>query len=97
MAKHKPLIPPDLKRCQAEKPNGYSFMTIGGRPSLERCTNVPHVVATEAEPGADGRCGAMSLCTECLTVFTRQMPQGFATFQTLTEYKSGAHKGKRAR
>lgn len=26
-------IPLDLKRCQAEKPNGYTFMTLGGKTS----------------------------------------------------------------
>lgn len=28
------LTPPDPKRCQADRPNGASFMTCGGRPAL---------------------------------------------------------------
>ncbi len=41
----------DLDQCQAEKPNGHSFMTLGGRPGLVRCTNKPSVIITEDEPG----------------------------------------------
>lgn len=74
------LTPPDRDRCQAEKPNGSSFMTLGGRPGLERCANRPTVVAAETTPGEDGRRGGMSLCADCLAVFERQMPAGYATF-----------------
>jgi len=39
--------PVDLKQCQAEVPNGNTFMTLGGRPGRERCKNKPTVVVTE--------------------------------------------------
>ena len=74
------LTPPDRARCQAEKPNGNSFMTLGGRPGMVRCSNAPTVVATETAPGEDGRRGSMSLCADCRAVFERQMPAGYATF-----------------
>lgn len=78
-----PLIPPDRKRCQAEKPNGANFMTLGGRPELVRCSNKPSVIATETKPGEDGRKGSISLCADCLKVFQRQLPPGFATFEVI--------------
>lgn len=69
-----PLIPPDPKQCQAEKPNNHSFMTLGGRPGLERCKNPPTVIVEEARPNPkDGRKGSMSLCSDCLVVFGKQM------------------------
>jgi hypothetical protein len=61
------LIPPDLKRCQAEIHEG-SFMTLGPR-SWVRCTNKPKVVVAERYPGKDGKQGSMSLCESCLAVF----------------------------
>jgi hypothetical protein len=64
----KPLTPPDLSRCQADVPNGHSFMTLGGRPGLERCTNATAVVVEEREPGSDGQRGSMGLCGRCLGV-----------------------------
>ena len=70
----KPLTPPDLRQCQAEKPNGYSFMTLGGSPGLERCTATPTVIVTEIHPGSDGRRGSMALCDECLAVLNQQAP-----------------------
>ena len=73
------LIPADLERCQAITPNGNTFMTLGGRPGLERCTNKPYVVAKENRPGKDGKRGSMSLCSDCLGVFVRQKGAGFAT------------------
>jgi hypothetical protein len=79
----KELTPPDLTRCQAEKPNGCSFMTMGGVPKRVRCTDKPIVVATEVKPGDDGQIGSMSLCAECLEVFQKQMGAGFATFKAI--------------
>jgi hypothetical protein len=79
----KPLIPPDTVQCQAEKPNGHSFMTIGGRPGLERCTNKPTMLVAEAHPGEDGRIGSMTLCDDCFAVFQKQQPAGFAIFKRL--------------
>lgn len=71
--KQKPLTPPDPKRCQAEVPNGHSFMTLGGRPGRERCKKAPSCIIVEVAPGKDGRCGSMSLCDDCLEVFTKQV------------------------
>jgi len=67
------LIPPDLTKCQAEKPNGNTFMTLGGSPGLERCKNKPTTIVKEINPGKDGNKGSMSLCTHCLLVFMKQM------------------------
>ena len=61
----KPLIPPDLKRCQGEVPNGHSFMTLGGVPGRVRCENKPSCVVYETIPDEDGRMGSMSLCKRC--------------------------------
>ncbi len=72
------LIPPDLKRCQAEKPNGASLFTFGGIPELIRCTEKPLFIATEKEPREDGLKGSMTLCAHCLSVFIKQMPNGYA-------------------
>lgn len=63
------LIPPDLNQCQAEKPNGNSFMTLGGVVGRVRCTNTPTVIVTEKKPPKGySKCGSMSLCTECWAV-----------------------------
>ena len=70
--KLKPLTPPDETRCQAMVPNGYTFMTLGGVPGHERCSNKPVVIVEEVEPGFDGRCGSMSLCAACFEVFREQ-------------------------
>ena len=45
------LTPPDPKQCQAMKPNLYTFMTLGGRPGHDRCTNKPVWIATEKKAG----------------------------------------------
>jgi hypothetical protein len=66
------MIDPDREQCQAEKPNGCSPFTLGGRPELVRCTAKPAVIVTEKEPGPDGEIGSMSLCGECLAVFNKQ-------------------------
>lgn len=79
----KPLIPPDTNQCQAEVPNGYTFMTLGGRPGRDRCRNKPTMIATEVKPGEDGRIGSMSLCDRCFEVFQKQMPAGTATFERI--------------
>lgn len=63
------LIPPDLSCCQAEKPNNCTIMSLGGKPSLVRCKNVPSYVATETVEGDDGLMGSMSLCSECKMIF----------------------------
>lgn len=86
-AKPKPLTPPDKKRCQAEVPNGHSFMTLGGSPGRVRCSNVPTVIAKENKPGKDGRKGSMSLCDSCRVVFVETLGPSFAT---LTPIKPNA-------
>jgi len=69
----------DKERCQAEKPNGASFMSLGGVPMLIRCENKPKVIATEKEAGIDGEKGSMSLCIECLKVASIQLPKDYFT------------------
>lgn len=78
------LTPPDLKQCQAEKPNGHSFMTLGGVPKLERCKNKPKYLAKEKKPGADGQIGSMTLCESCKKQMDKQMP-GCVDYETLFE------------
>lgn len=68
------LAPPDLKRCQAEKPNGHTIFTLGGVPGLVQCKNVPLFIAKEPQR-ADGRKqGSMSVCLECRTICEKQVP-----------------------
>lgn len=71
------MIPIDKERCQAEKPNGESFMTLGGGHKMIRCENKPTVIATETTAGEDGLKGSMTLCDECLKVAEKQLPEGF--------------------
>lgn len=71
------MIPIDKERCQAEKPNGQSFMTLGGGHRMIRCENKPTVIATETQAGPDGLKGSMTLCDECLLVAQKQLPEGF--------------------
>jgi len=69
----KPLVPPDLKRCQAEIPTGDSFMTLGGRPGgMERCSSPPAFIVVEVKAGEDGQCGSMALCPGCYEVLCEQ-------------------------
>jgi hypothetical protein len=81
--KPRKLTPPDLKQCQAEKPNGYTAWSLGGVPGLVRCTEKPSVVATAVEPYEDGQHGSMSLCADCLEVFQEKMGPGYATFKII--------------
>lgn len=77
------LIPPDLERCQAYKPNGHSFMTLGGKPGLIRCGNRPEVIITESSFGEDGKQGSMTLCGDCLHVFNTQSGTPAMTVETI--------------
>jgi hypothetical protein len=79
------LTPPDLRRCQAEKPvpANASFMTLGPTRRV-RCDAVPVVVATEVKPDEHGRRGSMSLCGDCWAVFMRQRGVPEATFEPIT-------------
>ena len=69
------LTPPDFHCCQAEKSNGVTFMTCGGRREMKRCTNKAYVLATEREPGIDGQTGSMTVCGECFVEMQRQYCQ----------------------
>lgn len=81
----KPLIPPDLGRCQADVPNGYNFMTLGGRPGRERCKTLwPVTIAHEVQPGADGRSGSMALCPDCWEAMIKQLGSFHCYFTPIT-------------
>lgn len=73
------LTPPDLDRCQAEKPNRATALTLGGRQRLVRCSERPTVIATENQAGEDGLIGSMSLCDDCSVELVRQLGPSFAT------------------
>jgi hypothetical protein len=76
---------PDLDQCQAEKPSGDTFGTLGGGVLRRvRCPNPPSFIATEREPGKDGLVGSMSLCSGCKAVFEKQMGVLFATFKEIS-------------
>jgi hypothetical protein len=75
--KLKNMIPIDKERCQAEKPNGQSFMTLGGGHKMIRCESKPTVIVTETQAGSDGLKGSMCLCDDCLEVAKKQLPLGF--------------------
>lgn len=72
--------PVDLDRCQAEfrKADPFRF----GIPPLERCANVPVVIATERDADAEGDRGSMSLCSKCWDTFQARPPRP-ATFQLI--------------
>jgi len=63
------LIPPDKKRCQAEKRH-VTFMSLGGGNCMHlvRCNNKPSWIITEKDPGPDGQHGSMSVCDACLEI-----------------------------
>jgi hypothetical protein len=71
------MIPIDKERCQAEKPNGQNFMTLGGKHRMIRCENKPTVITTETNVGSDGLKGSMTMCDDCLKVAEKQLPKGF--------------------
>lgn len=71
------IAPADVNRCQAEKPNGATFMSMGGRPELVRCKDVPSVIVVENETDENGERGSMSLCEDCLKVAKQQLPENF--------------------
>ncbi len=79
------MIPIDKDRCQAEKPNGEGFMTLGGGHKMVRCENKPTIIITEKQAGKDGLFGSMSLCDDCLKVALEQLPQGYFDIDILSE------------
>ncbi len=80
----KKLTPPDLERCQVEKPNGHSFMTLGGRPGLERCIETPTFILSDTEPQEDGQMGSMSVCNSCFDQFRTQCPGSSVKAERIT-------------
>ena len=84
--KNSELIPPDKKQCQAEKPNGQNFMTLGGGHKMIRCTNKPTWIASENEPDPDGVKGSMAVCDECKTQLVKQLGENFATFTPIIDF-----------
>lgn len=77
------LMPPDLKRCQAEIVAAHGPFRFGPKPIPQRCPNVATVVGKENKVGADGRRCAMSLCTECFAVFVQRNPPDYATWKEI--------------
>lgn len=78
------MIPIDKERCQAEKPNGENFMTLGGGHKMIRCNERPTVIITETHIGPDGLRGSMCLCDECLKVAKKQLPEGYFSIVNIT-------------
>jgi hypothetical protein len=62
-------------------------MTLGGSPGRVRCSAKSAILAIENKPGKNGYTGSMSLCADCLEVFQKQMPLGYATFKIIGEKK----------
>lgn len=60
------IEPLDYEQCQAEKPNGVNFMTLGGRFAMVRCKSKPTTILTDAMPAEDGKVGHMTVCDGCL-------------------------------
>lgn len=85
----KALTPPDLDRCQCDKPGNGPFIMGGiiGNPKngyRVRCQNKPTVIVTEREPGEDGLRGSMSLCDGCLAALDEQLGNEFADVKKIS-------------
>lgn len=87
------MIPADSERCQCERPNGNTFMTLGGAPRIVRCRNKPIVIVIERKPREDGEVGSMSLCPHCYNKFVEQLGDDYATFRAIE--RDGEDKGVR--
>ncbi len=79
------LIPPDHNCCDTYEHNGYNFMTLGGRPAMERCKRLPRYIGTEAKPGPDGLIGSMSFCEEHAFAAVKQLGEGFTVFVPINQ------------
>lgn len=90
MSNATPLTPPDPKRCQAETITRNPWVMGGPLVKAERCPNVPTWIATEAVRGPDGRCGSMSLCSDCRAVMEKQLPAGSVVFTDVPPLPSWA-------
>ena len=78
------VIPVDKKQCQAEKPNGESFMTLGGGHKMVRCDSAPTVIVRENKSGYDGLRGEMTLCDHCHNVMIEQLGEEFTTAEEIS-------------
>lgn len=64
------LVPPDRKQCQAEKPNGANFLSLGAKIQYTRCKEKPYVIVSQPKDRLNGQ---MSLCRACLLKFMEQV------------------------
>lgn len=85
------LEPPDVNQCQCMKPNGNTFMTLGGVVGMVRCTNKPVAIATEVQPREDGLRGSMSLCLECWAACIKRMGAFHASYEPILPQKEESH------
>ena len=67
------------------KPNGHTFMSLGGVPGHIQCDNKPDYIATERKPDKDGRKGSMSMCAKCAVVFQEQKGTKYADLVSIEE------------
>jgi hypothetical protein len=80
MSERRALVPPDPKRCQAEKSNGPFRM---GGPAFTRCGSKPILIVREKKVGKDGRRGSMSLCLECYSQLVKQLGADHVTTRSV--------------
>jgi hypothetical protein len=59
------FTPPDYERCQCMITPAHGPFRLGPPEKPQQCTATPAWLAVELKPGADGLCGAMSLCNDC--------------------------------
>lgn len=57
-------------------------MTLGPR-KMVRCESKPVYLITEAKPGFDGRCGAMTVCEQCYEVALKLYGDGGLIVETI--------------
>lgn len=62
------LTPPDYNHCQCTITPAHGPFRLGPRGQPRECGKPPAWIAVEIVPGADGKCGAMSLCNECAKI-----------------------------
>jgi len=78
----KDLNLPDFYQCQALKPSGYTFMTLGGKPGDKiPCQAKPYYIVYELHSQEDGLKGSMSLCIDCKNVFINQMGSSLKNYK----------------
>jgi hypothetical protein len=95
MAKAQDLIPPDMKQCQTEIRSYQPFIMGGPVRQVTRCKKKPSWLATEKDPGPDGKHGSMTLCTSCKGILVMQFKQNNKPLPTLEKIsKKGTVHGK---